>query len=233
MRMWMVDPSLMCRKHLLGEHVELHMLVAWLVKGRSIAGWVASNCMEPKMIKQRHEALERIEYHKKNIERENNASRQYRLEHKDEFIAYMKIYSSTRAYKDKRNMRAKEKHNNINYKISHGISCNIRHSLSKLKKGQHWETLVGYTLEDLMNHLKGKFTEGMTWENYGDYKGRHSGWQIDHIIPLSNFNITSCDCEDFKKCWSLENLQPLWATTRVINGVEYLGNVNKGNKIIK
>lgn len=26
MRMWMVDPKIMCRKHLLGEHLELHML---------------------------------------------------------------------------------------------------------------------------------------------------------------------------------------------------------------
>lgn len=33
MRMWLVPPSHMCRKHLLGEHVELHMLLGTLKKG--------------------------------------------------------------------------------------------------------------------------------------------------------------------------------------------------------
>ena len=36
MRMWLVPPSHMCRKHLLGEHVELHMLLGTLKKGKSI-----------------------------------------------------------------------------------------------------------------------------------------------------------------------------------------------------
>ena len=33
MRMWMVDPRVMCNQHLLGEHVELHMTVGCLAKG--------------------------------------------------------------------------------------------------------------------------------------------------------------------------------------------------------
>jgi len=27
MRMWMLNPKALCRKHLMGEHVEIHMLV--------------------------------------------------------------------------------------------------------------------------------------------------------------------------------------------------------------
>ena len=57
--------------------------------------------------------------------------------------------------------------------------------------------------EDLEKHLESKFEEGMSWDNYGE-------WHIDHIIPQSHFDINSADCEEFKKCWSLENLQPLW-----------------------
>jgi hypothetical protein len=55
--MWMVNPSLMCRKHLLGEHVELHMAGAWIAKGKSVAGWAESNCLEPLSIGIRHSAL--------------------------------------------------------------------------------------------------------------------------------------------------------------------------------
>ena len=29
---------------------------------------------------------------------------------------------------------------------------------------------------------------------------------------------------------ALDNLQPLWATTRVIDGITYVGNVNKKDK---
>ena len=38
MRMWMLPPECMCRKHLLGEHVELHMLLGSMRRGKSIEG---------------------------------------------------------------------------------------------------------------------------------------------------------------------------------------------------
>ncbi len=57
MRMWMVDPKIMCRKHLLGEHVELHMIVGHMKKRRSIKGFIRHNCIEPLAIAQRHEEL--------------------------------------------------------------------------------------------------------------------------------------------------------------------------------
>ena len=53
----MVDPAIMCRKHLLGEHVELHMMAAHLRLGRKVDGFVAHNCVQPKAISTRHKAL--------------------------------------------------------------------------------------------------------------------------------------------------------------------------------
>jgi len=57
MRMWMVDPKLMCRKHLLGEHVELHMIVGAINKGKSLEGFLVDNMLEPVSIRGRHEAI--------------------------------------------------------------------------------------------------------------------------------------------------------------------------------
>ena len=57
MRMWMVSPSLMCRQHLLGEHVELHMLVACLKRGYSIQGYVEQGLVNTRHIYRRHRAL--------------------------------------------------------------------------------------------------------------------------------------------------------------------------------
>jgi len=55
MRMWMVSPETMCRKHLLGEHVEIHMLAGSILKGKSIAGF--AKLVEAHSAHQRHWAL--------------------------------------------------------------------------------------------------------------------------------------------------------------------------------
>lgn len=57
MRMWMVNPSTMCRKHLLGEHVEIHMLSGSLARGHSIEGFLAKHILEPSSMVQRRAAL--------------------------------------------------------------------------------------------------------------------------------------------------------------------------------
>jgi uncharacterized protein (DUF2132 family) len=72
-----------------------------------------------------------------------------------------------------------------------------------------YETL-GYSAEQLKKHLENLFTEGMSWENWGE-------WHIDHKIPISCFNKN----EDPKVVNSLDNLQPLWAVE----------NIKKSNKI--
>ena len=57
MRMWMVDPKIMCRKHLLGEHLELHMFVGTINKGISIQGYLDKNLLEPLGLIGRHALL--------------------------------------------------------------------------------------------------------------------------------------------------------------------------------
>jgi len=57
MRMWMVKPELMCRKHLLGEHVEIHMLIGSINKNKSLKGFIEKELIEPQNIIKRHEEL--------------------------------------------------------------------------------------------------------------------------------------------------------------------------------
>ena len=59
MRMWMTDPAAMCDRHLLGEHVECHMLAGTLARRRSIAGFVDKRLLEPDSLVARHEELAR------------------------------------------------------------------------------------------------------------------------------------------------------------------------------
>ena len=89
------------------------------------------------------------------------------------------------------------------FRLKENTRSVIRMSLRRNKNSKHWEDLVGYTLAELKTHLEKQFKEGMTWDNYGE-------WVVDHKIPKSLFNITSAKCKGFKKCWALENLQPMW-----------------------
>ena len=57
MRMWMLPPAGMCRKHLLGEHVELHMLLGSLRRGKNIEGFLSGGLVDPQSIFARHEEL--------------------------------------------------------------------------------------------------------------------------------------------------------------------------------
>ena len=57
--MWMVDPRLMCRKHLLGEHVELHMLAGSLRRGTGVRGFLENKLIEIHSMQRRHAELVR------------------------------------------------------------------------------------------------------------------------------------------------------------------------------
>jgi len=56
-RMWNVLPECLCRKHLLGEHVEMHMFVGTIKKGISINGYVKNKLVETDKIVRRHDEL--------------------------------------------------------------------------------------------------------------------------------------------------------------------------------
>ena len=57
MRMWMLPPEGMCRKHLLGEHVELHMLLGSMRRGKNIDGFLFGGLVDPQQLFARHEEL--------------------------------------------------------------------------------------------------------------------------------------------------------------------------------
>ena len=85
------------------------------------------------------------------------------------------------------------------------------------KLNRKWQELVGYTSQELMEHLENLFDEKMNWDNYGSY------WAVDHINPKSLFKYEKPEDEEFKKCWALENLQPL----------EKIANLEKYNKVFE
>jgi len=85
---------------------------------------------------------------------------------------------------------------------------------SNVDKYGHYFDVLQYSPEELINHLEKQFKDDMTWDNYGI-------WHVDHKSPITSFDIQEMGDEEFMKCWSLDNLQPMW-------GEE---NIRKSNKI--
>lgn len=92
----------------------------------------------------------------------------------------------------------------FNNKFAMSQRALLSHHIRKrgIVKSKRTFELFGYTPEDLINNIKLKLKDGMSYENYGL-------WHIDHIKPLSSFDLSKE--EEIKKAWHFNNLQCLWA----------------------
>lgn len=126
-----------------------------------------------------------------------------------------KIYSKTKHGRLKINAAgAKYLENNLQYKLKKRISSIMNNRLRKRlasKENKSTFDILPYNVEDLIEHLEKQFQPDMTWDNYGQ-------WHIDHILPDKSFNYKSTSDKEFQKCWSLSNLQPLWAKDNLSKG---------------
>ena len=97
------------------------------------------------------------------------------------------------------------------YKLINNFRTAIYQVLKEnnINKNGHYFEILKYTPEDLISHLETKFTDNMTWDNYGE-------WHVDHIKPISSYVILEIGDDEFMNCWSLNNLQPLWGKENLI-----------------
>ena len=71
---------------------------------------------------------------------------------------------------------------------------------------------LGCNIETLKQHIEQQFTEGMSWENYGE-------WHIAHKIPLK-YNKSSL--EEAAQRLHYTNTQPMWASKNMSKGRRYI-----------
>ena len=138
-------------------------------------------------------------------------------EHRMEYHKKWREENIDKIRETKRNYEKTRKTNDPIYKLISNFRTALYQVLKEnnvQKNGRYFEILQ-YSPDDLIVHLENQFTNEMTWDNYGE-------WHVDHIKPISSFNIEEIGDNEFMKCWSLDNLQPLW-------GEE---NIRKSNKII-
>ncbi len=132
-------------------------------------------------------------YYKENIEKSREYFRKWKARN-PEFARECNLWA------------CKKRLSTVKGNIEHKMGTAMRKALKSNKAGRRWEKLVGYDLDELKAHLQCKFKNGMTWELF--IAGQI---HIDHIIPKSLFKYETPSDSEFKQCWGLANLQPLWA----------------------
>ena len=153
-------------------------------------------------------------------ERKSENHKKWSEENRNHLNEYQKKWREKNIDKIRKTKRDYQQHlrdTNPTYKLISYFRTAIYQVLkeSNVEKNKHYFDVLKYTPEQLINHLEVQFTEGMTWDNYGE-------WHVDHIRPISSFNISEMGDSNFMECWCLDNLQPMW-------GEE---NIRKSNKII-
>ena len=148
-------------------------------------------------------------YRERNKNNISKTSKKYRENNKKSIQKFNQKYSKRPEVIKRENKRIQLKRDTdpifrLNNSLSSGIRLSLRfNNLSKNRR--HWENIVGYTIQELKEHLEKLFKIGMSWDNYGK-----KGWHIDHVIPKVFFKYKNTNDTEFKYCWSLDNLQPLW-----------------------
>lgn len=119
---------------------------------------------------------------------------------------------SDEAYRRKNGVRPRRVQDRVQRNLSNNLRHRLRDALKiKQKIGSPIKEL-GCSVDELKAYLVSQFTDGMTWDNYGE-------WHIDHIKPLIGFDLT--DKVQFLEACHYTNLQPLWAKK----------NLSKGSKV--
>lgn len=195
------------------------LTAAWYYRNKEA---VAAKSAEDRAANPEKYAERNREYRTKNRAKENKRQREWRAKNPEKAAAILAKWIEGNPEKLKEIQRASsaKRRATPKGKLDTFMSTGIHKALKGGKAGRSWEKLVGYTVSQLSTHLEEHFLPGMTWANHGRGDGK---WHIDHIIPRSAFNYETSDDIDFKRCWALENLQPLWE----------FANLSKGAKLDK
>ncbi len=125
----------------------------------------------------------------------------YRITNSEAILASQAKHRS--ANTDKRAEYVKHRlTNDLEFKISRYLRSRLYGAVKKSSKTGSAVRDLGCSISEFKSYIENKFTEGMTWDNHGD-------WHLDHIIPLSSFDLTIR--EELLQACNYTNYQPLWA----------------------
>jgi len=157
-------------------------------------------------------ALQNKEYSAKNRDKIRNRKAAYNASRREKIAAYnADYYASHKAEVNAQQCARRSR--DAQFKLQ----CYLRSQLWGAIKGSLRHNLavsnLGCSIDELKGHIEAQFEPGMTWDNWA-----RDGWHIDHIIPLSAFDLT--DREQLKQACRYTNVRPLWYKTNIRKGAK-------------
>ena len=141
----------------------------------------------------------------------------YRRAHKSKIAEQHQAFidKDPEAYRTYMRQYAKKRYaSDIDFKLRTVLRARLNLAVKgNYKDGSSVEDL-GCTIEELKKYLESKFLPGMSWDNWSQ-----DGWHIDHIKPLSLFDLS--DSAQLKEACHFSNLQPLWSKDNLQKGDRY------------
>lgn len=143
---------------------------------------------------------------------EKNRKASYWHSNKEECVKSRKLWqqSKPKYYSDR-------KKTDVQFKLVTLLRTRLCNAIRNNQKAGSAISDLGCSIEELKSYLESLFQPGMAWSNW-----TKDGWHIDHIIPISSFDL--CDREQVKKACHYSNLQPLWARDNMLKSDNHPGS---------
>jgi len=155
----------------------------------------------------KYDPIKSKEYYEENKERLKEKAKEYYEENKESKKAYQSKYQ--KEHRESRNIYLSERRKkDEKFRLITNVRNLILNSFYNMgySKNSKTENILGCSFDQLKIYIESKFETWMNWDNRGLYNGEfHYGWDIDHIVPLSEANTI----EDLIKLNHFSNLQPL------------------------
>lgn len=107
-------------------------------------------------------------------------------------------------------------------KIKSNYRSRIGNAFRRARQGKKTKSydLLGCDIATFISHLSSLFEPWMNFDNYGRASKFKRTWNIDHVVPVSRFNLS--DPEECKKAFHYTNTKPM----------EGIANSAKGDKLV-
>lgn len=173
--------------------------------------WCKSCEMENQRLRRKRQKAEDPEkYRKKWVDYYNKV--------KDHHYEVQKAYLSIPENRIKRNeyirkYKAEKRLNDKSYVLYENLRKKIWKSLSN--KSNSSKELLGCEIDHYFKWINYTMTDDMNWDNYGTY------WNIDHLIPVNNFDLLNSDeamkAFNWKNTWAMKCSENFSKKNKVIN----------------
>jgi hypothetical protein len=144
-------------------------------------------------------------YYINNTDKARSSLKKYYAKNKDKIRAY--LYLNRERRKENRRRYNKERlANDEFFSLKERVRGAIKDAFrnSGYTKKHSSSKILGCTWEELKLHIENKFTEGMSWDNRGE-------WHIDHYYPSSKAR----DEYHLLELNHYSNLRPMWAKENI------------------